>query len=40
MNGAPMFNGQKGLKYELWSCKNEGIFKGQGYDIWKLVMIG
>jgi hypothetical protein len=38
MNGAPMLNGQKGLKYDLWSCKMKVFLKTHGYDIWQSVM--
>jgi len=33
MNGAPMFNGQKGLKYELWSCRMKVCLQAQRYDV-------
>jgi hypothetical protein len=40
MNGAPMFNGQKGLKYELWSCRMKVFLQAQGYDVWHSVVTG
>jgi hypothetical protein len=40
MNGAPMFNDQKGLKYELWSCMMKVFLKEHGYNIWKSLMTG
>jgi hypothetical protein len=41
MNGVPMFNGQNGLKYEMWSRRMKKFFiQAQGYDIWKSVVTG
>jgi hypothetical protein len=39
-NGVPMFNGQNGLKYEIWSGRMKVFLKAQGYDIWKSVATG
>jgi hypothetical protein len=32
-NGVPLFNGQNGLKYEIWSGRMKVFLKAQGYDI-------
>jgi hypothetical protein len=40
MNGAPMFNGLKDLKYELWSSRMKVFLQEQGYDIWKSFVTG
>jgi hypothetical protein len=39
MNGAPMFNGQKGLKYELWN-RMKVFLQEHGYDVWHSVVTG
>jgi hypothetical protein len=36
-NGVPLFNGQNGLKYEIWSGRTKVFLKEHGYDIWKSV---
>ena len=33
-NGVPMFNGQKGLKYEMWSRRTKVFLQTQGHYIW------
>jgi hypothetical protein len=38
MNGEPMFNGQKGLKYELWSCRMKVFLQEQGNEVWNSVV--
>ena len=37
-NGVPLFNGQNGLMYELWSGRKKLFLKEQGYDIWQSVV--
>jgi hypothetical protein len=32
-NGVPLFNGQNGLKYEIWSGRMKVFLKEHGYDI-------
>jgi hypothetical protein len=39
-NGVPLFNGQNGLKYDIWSERMKVFLKAQGYDIWKSVVTG
>jgi hypothetical protein len=39
-NGVPMFNGQNGLEYEMWSIRMRTFLKAQGYDIWYSVVTG
>jgi hypothetical protein len=39
-NGVPMFNGQNGLEYEMWSIRTKTFLKAQGYDIWYSVVTG
>jgi hypothetical protein len=39
-NGVPMFNGQNGLKYELWSGRTKLFLQAQGYYIWLSVIMG
>jgi hypothetical protein len=39
-NGVPLFNGQNGLKYEIWSGRTKVFLKAHGYDIWKSVVTG
>jgi hypothetical protein len=33
-NGVPMFNGQNGLKYEMWSIRTKVFLQAQGHYIW------
>ena len=39
-NGVPLFNGQNGLKYELWSGRTKVFLKEQGYYSWLSVVTG
>jgi hypothetical protein len=39
-NGAPIFNGQNGLDYEIWSRRMKVFLQAQGYDVWKSVVTG
>jgi hypothetical protein len=39
-NGVPLFNGQNGLKYEMWSIRTRTFLEAQGYDIWYSVVTG
>jgi hypothetical protein len=39
-NGVPLFNGQNGLEYEMWSIRKRTFLKAQGYDIWYSVVTG
>jgi hypothetical protein len=39
-NGVPMFDGQSGLEYEIWSRRTKVFLQAQGYDIWKSVVTG
>jgi hypothetical protein len=39
-NGVPLFNGQNGLKYELWSGRMKVFLQPQGYYIWLSVVTG
>jgi hypothetical protein len=39
-NGVPQFNGQNGLKYEMWSIGMKTFLEAQGYDIWYSVVTG
>jgi hypothetical protein len=39
-NGVPLFNGQNGLKYEIWSGRTKIFVEAHGYDIWKSFVIG
>jgi hypothetical protein len=39
-NGVPMFDGQSGLEYEIWSSSTKVFLKAQGYDIWKSIVKG
>jgi hypothetical protein len=34
MNGVPVFNGQNGLDYEIWSRRKKTFLQARGYDIW------
>ena len=38
-NGVPMFNGQNGLKYDMWSRRMEVFLQAQGHYIWLSVVI-
>jgi hypothetical protein len=37
-NGVPMFNGQNGLKYEMWSIRMKVFLQAQGHYIWLSVV--
>jgi hypothetical protein len=37
-NGVPMFDGQSGLVYEIWSRRTKTFLQEQGYDIWYSVV--
>jgi myosin heavy subunit len=39
-NGVPMFNGQNGFKYEMWSRRTEVFLQAQGNYIWLSVVTG
>jgi hypothetical protein len=39
-NGVPLFNGQNGLKYEMWSIKMKVFLQAQGHYIWLSVVTG
>jgi hypothetical protein len=39
-NGVPMFNGQNGFKYEMWSIRKKVFLQAQGHYIWLLVVTG
>jgi hypothetical protein len=39
-NGVPMFNGQNGFKYEIWSRRMEVFLQAQGHYIWLSVVTG
>jgi hypothetical protein len=39
-NGVPLFNGQNGLKYEMWSGRTKVFLQAQGYYIWLSVVTG
>ena len=39
-NGVPMFNGQNGFKYEMWSRRMEVFLQAQGHYIWLSVVTG
>ena len=38
-NGVPLFNGQNGLNYDLWSGRMKLFLQAQGYYIWISVII-
>jgi hypothetical protein len=40
VNGETMFNGQKGMKYEMWSIRMKTFLQARGYDVWKLLVTG
>jgi hypothetical protein len=33
-NGAPMFNGENGLKYDMWSRRMKLFLQEHGHYIW------
>jgi hypothetical protein len=37
-NGVPMFNGQNGFKYEMWSIRIEVFLQEHGHYIWLSVV--
>jgi hypothetical protein len=39
-NEVPMFNGQNGFKYEMWSISMEVFLQAQRHYIWLSVVIG
>jgi hypothetical protein len=39
-NGVPLFNGQNGLKYDMWSGRMKLFLQEQGYYIFLSVIIG
>jgi hypothetical protein len=39
-NGVPMFNGQNGFKYEMWSIRKKVFLQAQGHYIWLSVVTG
>jgi hypothetical protein len=39
-NGVSLFNGQNGLKYEMWSGRRKVFLQAQGYYIWLSVVTG
>jgi hypothetical protein len=39
-NGVPMFNGQNGFKYEMWSIRTKVFLQAQGHYIWLSVVTG
>ena len=39
-NGVPLFNGQNGLKYELWSGRMKLFLQTHGYYIWLSIVTG
>jgi hypothetical protein len=39
-NGVPIFNGQNGFKYEMWSRGMEVFLQEQGHYIWLSVVTG
>jgi hypothetical protein len=39
-NGVPMFNGQNGLNYEMWTIRTELFLQAQGLYIWLSVVTG
>jgi hypothetical protein len=40
VNGAPMFKGKSGMKYEMWSKRMKTFLQAQGYDVWHSVVTG
>jgi hypothetical protein len=39
-NGVPMFNGQNGFKYEMWSIRTKVFLQAWGHYIWLSVVTG
>jgi hypothetical protein len=39
-NEVPMFNGQNGFKYEMWSIRTELFLHSQGHYIWLSFVTG
>jgi hypothetical protein len=39
-NGVPMFNGQNGFKYEMWSIRMKVFLHAHGHYIWLSVVTG
>ena len=39
-NGVPMFNGQNGFKYEMWSRRTKVFLQAQRHYIWLSVVTG
>lgn len=39
-NGVAFFNGQNGLKYELWRGRTKVFLQAHGYFMWLLVITG
>jgi hypothetical protein len=39
-NGVPMFNGQNGFKYEMWSIRMKVFLQAQGHYIWLSIVTG
>jgi hypothetical protein len=37
-NGVPMFNGQNGLNYDMWSNRKKIFLQAHGHYIWLLVV--
>jgi hypothetical protein len=39
-NGVPLFNGQNGLKYEMWSIRTGKFLEAKGYveHIWYSIV--
>jgi hypothetical protein len=40
VNGTPMLNGQKGLKYEMQSIRMKSFLHAHGYDVCHSVVTG
>jgi hypothetical protein len=39
-NGILRFDGQIGLKYDMWNKKMKTFLQAQGYNVWYSVIIG
>ena len=39
-NGVPMFNGQNGFKYKMWSIRTKAFLQAQGHYIWPSFVTG
>jgi hypothetical protein len=39
-NGVPMFNGQNGLKYDMWSIRMKVFLHAHGHYIFLSIVIG